>query len=439
VPRPSKNALPFDDRAIKAAKFEQGRERPLRGVPGLSLRLNKNDTAAFVFRYTSRGEQRRVVIGDRRVITKEHARERAIELGRQVRKGEDPAATQTHNADVMSLRALVDDFMEKADRPGPRTKRDYREALDRDVLSEIGERAADGITGAEIARVLQAVEARPPAYADRKRWRAAEGYRGTNAAHKARAALGSIYRWALKRRLVASNPCAGLGFIQRPVVRERKVQRDELTKLWTSLDTAPGFSRRMRILLRLIVLTGQRSTEVAGAQIGELELEGALPRWTIPAERMKRKRQQVIALSRQAVSLFREAKTMSEGNVVFPADEARGVRRLLLKPPRKPHIHGESVSKAMARLCQHAGIADLHVHDMRKALATWAGDYGVMPHVIDYILHHASRTTTGTHYDFSTMDPLVRPALQGWADHVEAAAFRPGLATAATANGVGVM
>ena len=76
----------------------------------------------------------------------------------------------------------------------------------------------------------------------------------------------------------------------------------------------------------------------------------------------------------------------------------------------------------MTRLCTHAGIEDLHVHDMRKALATWAGDNGILPHVVDYILHHAAKTTTGAHYDFSTMDPLVRPALQAWADHVEAVA-----------------
>ena len=76
----------------------------------------------------------------------------------------------------------------------------------------------------------------------------------------------------------------------------------------------------------------------------------------------------------------------------------------------------------MARLCADAGLKDLRVHDMRKALATWAGDNGIMPHVVDYILHHAARTTTGQHYNFSTMDPLVRSALQAWADYVEAAA-----------------
>jgi integrase len=414
MPRPSNNALPFEDRAIRGAKFEHGRERPVRGIPGLYLRLTRAGTGTFVFRYSAVGAQRRVVIGDRRLVTKEHARE--------VLGGGDPATARGDSSGALSLRDLVEEFMEKADRPGPRTKKDYREALERDVLAEIGSRPAREITGAHIAHVLQAVEARPPAYAGRKRWRAPEGYRGTNAAHKARAALGSIYRWALKRRLVTSNPCAGLGFIQRPVVRERKISRDEVGRLWAAIGAAPGLSDRMRKLLRLIVLTGQRSTEVAGARIEELELDQPLPRWTIPAERMKRKRQQVIALSRQAVTLFREEAVASGANVVFPADEARGVRGLLKNGPRKPHIHGESVSKAMARLCHQTGIDDLHVHDMRKALATWAGDNGVMPHVVDYILHHAARSTTGQHYDFSTMDPLVRPALQAWADYVEAAA-----------------
>ena len=109
------------------------------------------------------------------------------------------------------------------------------------------------------------------------------------------------------------------------------------------------------------------------------------------------------------------------GDAIFPADRARATREGI-EAPRKPHINAESVSRAMTRLCTHAGIEDLHVHDMRKAVATWAGDNGILPHVVDYILHHAAKTTTGAHYDFSTMDPLVRPALQAWADHVEAVA-----------------
>ena len=41
---------------------------------------------------------------------------------------------------------------------------------------------------------------------------------------------------------------------------------------------------------------------------------------------------------------------------------------------------------------------------LRKALATWAGDDGIMPRVVDYILHHPARTKTGQHYSFSTME-----------------------------------
>jgi integrase len=370
-----------------------------------------------VYRYTLDGKQYREVIGDRRIVTKEHARARAEELGREVRAG---ALVDRK----LTLRKLVEEFLSKSDRPGARTKRDYVEALERDVFPQLGDKPAGVITSAQIAQALSAVESRPPAYRDRKRWRPPAGHRGTNAAHKARCALGSTFRWALKRRLVVMNPCAGLGFIQRPVVRDRKVSGPELASLWIGIESAPNVSRRVELLLFLIILTGQRVTEVAGAKRGELELDCERPRWSIPAERMKRKgRPQVIALSRQAATLFREAAELANDEHIFPPDESRGVRkRLVGHKPRRPHIHGESVSKAMARVCEHAGLEDLHAHDMRKALATWAGDGGIQPHVVDYILHHAAKTTTGAHYDFSTMDLLVRPALQAWADHVEAAA-----------------
>ena len=229
--RPSMNAVAFDDRAIRAAKLDtdgpmskRGWERPVKGVPGLYLRLTKQGSGIFVFRYRTAGKHKRVVIGDRTAVPKEHARDRAHELYRQVKGGADPARERTLTREALTLNALVDEFMAKADRPGARTKDDYRRALDLDVLGKLGELPAQGIGGPEIARVLEAIESRGQAYGEKRR-PAPAGYKGTNAAHKARCALGSVYRWAMKRQLVQANPCAGLGYIQRPVVREERSQR----------------------------------------------------------------------------------------------------------------------------------------------------------------------------------------------------------------------
>ena len=97
-----------------------------------------------------------------------------------------------------------------------------------------------------------------------------------------------------------------------------------------------------------------------------------------------------------------------------------------------PHIHGECISKTMRRVRAEVGLADLTTHDLRRAIATWAGDSGIRPDVIDAILSHKPRDVTRIHYNHSTLDPLVRNALQGWADHLDR--LRDGMAVGAGSN-----
>jgi integrase len=124
-----------------------------------------------------------------------------------------------------------------------------------------------------------------------------------------------------------------------------------------------------------------------------------------------------VPLSSQAVALFTRAVELSNGSrYVFPADTLR-VRKG--KEARTPHIHGESVSRAMARLCERADLNDARVHDLRKTVTTWLRETRLTSSdVCDLILHHARKGVTASHYDFSTLEGPVRKALQDWADHV---------------------
>ena len=85
----------------------------------------------------------------------------------------------------------------------------------------------------------------------------------------------------------------------------------------------------MQTIIRLAMLTGQRRSEVAGARVAELTLDGAAPMWTIPGDtrrtgkvirgRTKNRRTQVLPLSTQAVALFKHAITRAgKSELVFP-------------------------------------------------------------------------------------------------------------------------
>jgi integrase len=184
----------------------------------------------------------------------------------------------------------------------------------------------------------------------------------------------------------------------------------------------------MRLILQLAILTGQRRTEVAGARLSELHgLETDAAVWIIPGDvnrrgkiiegRTKNGREQRVPLSTQAAALFRKAVALSGGGeYVFPADLSK-VR--IGNEPRMQHTHGGSVTSAMRRLRELAGVDDISVHDMRRAISNWLKDQGISREVRDLVLNHKDGSVTEAHYSNSArMETQVRAALQRWADHV---------------------
>jgi integrase len=226
----------------------------------------------------------------------------------------------------------------------------------------------------------------------------------------------------------------GMGFTHKNKPRNRIVKDTELRELWHAIDSvAFGSTPAMRIILKLAILTGQRNSEVAGARHSELHIGDSVanPYWQIPGKRMKRKdRDQFVFLSSQARKLFAAALSLAgDSEYVFPATthgrHIEGVER--------DHISQESVSRAMARAAEIAGLKDVHLHDLRKSITSWLGDQGVRSDVLDRILHHHAGHHTGqrssvteSHYNFSIMSGPLRDAWQRWANHVESVATRAG-------------
>jgi integrase len=407
--RASNRVLPFKPASITKAPPIEGKQTEYRidGVRGLVLVVTPEGTGTFFFRYViPQGKKRKFrseKIGRRDAVSLTDARDRADELRRAVGGGADPASETQAKRTAVSFRELFEERLAKDSARAKSTLENYRIALEADVFDELGDLPADQISADQIATVLGRVEER-----------------SKSAAHKARSAIGSTYRWGVSRRKVKTNPAKGLGFTHQSKPRSRILSDDELARLWNAIGTEAGLSWQMRHILKLAMLTGQRRSEVAGALTCELRLNGANPSWRILSERMKKKnREQIVPLSTQAAELFKDALTGQMNGYVFPA--------LFDSGSRLPHINGESVSRAMARLCERIKLKDAHTHDLRKCITTWLREHKrVSSDVVDLILHHARKGVTASHYDFATLEGPVRTALQDWADHVEAVSKKSG-------------
>ncbi len=410
------NLLSLNVKAIKAAKARDGKptEYRVKGSRGLVLIVQASGKASwFCFYHTRQGSKRRLRkywLGSRDVTKLADAREGAARILRAAEKGQDPVGEAEAKRGALTLRNLFEQRLALDKDTAARTLEDYRKALELDVFRRIGDVPAVELTSDQIADVLERIERR-----------------SRHSAHRARCAIGSTYRWAVRRSKLRRNPVVGLGFTVRPVPRERVLSDDEWHKLWQGIESATGMAEPMRIILKLAILTGLRESEVAGGRTGEIRLDGPLPRWTITRTvsragqkiegRMKRKRRDhVLPLTPQVVALLRRALELNYGSeFVFPADLTRTRNGRM---PRKPHINGESVSRAMARLREEIELEDVRVHDFRKCITTWLAEQGVPREVRKHIMHHGPEDVTDAHYDFSTLEGPVRTALQAWADHV---------------------
>ena len=123
---------------------------------------------------------------------------------------------------------------------------------------------------------------------------------------KARGALETVRRlvqrvneimiYAVNTGLIDANPASGIGMaFEKPKKQNMPTLRpEELPMLMRSLVMS-NLSVPTRCLIEWQLLTLVRPSEASGARWAELDLDAKL--WTIPAERMKAKREHIVPLS----------------------------------------------------------------------------------------------------------------------------------------------
>jgi integrase len=187
---------------------------------------------------------------------------------------------------------------------------------------------------------------------------------GAVARNRLRSSLSAFYAWAIQEGLTEVNPVQGTGKADEGNSRDRVLTLDELRKLWHGLGDG-----HFADIVRLLLLTGQRRTEIGRLTWSEVDLDRKLI--TLAPERVKNSKQHEVPLSTQVLAILQRQDRQTE--FVF--------------------------SKFMnwfagkAKLDQRVLIAPWTLHDLRRTCATQLGELGVQPHYIEAILNHYSRST----------------------------------------------
>src|SRR5262249_23727976 len=217
--------------------------------------------------------------------------------------------------------------------------------------------------------------------------------------------LRAMVHWAVAKGDLDANPLASMRAPSPATVRERTLTDAEIETLWNALPLIfPRSIANVRII-RLCLLLGQRSGEIAGMRKSELDLTARV--WSLPSSRVKNAKAHAVPLSDAAIAIIREAiADAGEGDHVFPGYTSRSLGNTLLVARRAGKLTGEAWP----------------VDDPRRWGATDIAARGIAPHVVPRLLSHSQSggSTSITQrvymrYDFAREKA---EALEAWAERL---------------------
>lgn len=230
---------------------------------------------------------------------------------------------------------------------------------------------------------------------------------GATAADRARAALSTLFTWAMKEGLAPTNPVAATNKHAEGKSRDRTLSDAELAAIWKVLP-----NDQYGAIVKLLVLTGQRRDEIGALRWSEVNVDKALI--SLPGERTKNHRPHDVPMSNLAKSILEAQPKRDDRELIF------GTRQGSFQGWSKAKRElDEAVAEAAAG-AKSAAMKPWRLHDLRRTVATRMSDLGVQPHVVEAVLNHVSGYKAGVAgiYNRSAYTAEKRAALILWADHV---------------------
>lgn len=358
-------------------------------IPGFGLRIRKGGARTLIFQYRQGTKQRKLTLGKATALGIEAARSEARRLHAQVRLGHDPAGhkIEARAQAVETFGALLKPYLDhKRQALKPRSFVEVERHLQKHAKPLHGRQLAK-IDQRAIAALLTPLVAAS----------------GPTEANHVRISLSAFYGWAMREGLVGANPVLNTNKAAENSGRERVLSPTEMRVIWTALgDDDYG------IILKLLLLTGQRREEIGGLRRQEIDLDKALI--SLPGERTKNKRPHDIPLSEPAIALLKAH-----------LDQLDPGREYIFGNGKRGYSAWAKPKKALDRKLSEAGAIREHwtLHDMRRTFSTVAHDeLGATPHAIEAILNHVSGHRAGVagRYNKALYAREKAAALAHWAD-----------------------
>jgi integrase len=344
-------------------------EIPDAGKPGLYLVVHPTGRKAWAVRYRrlSDGKPRKLTLSGFPSLGMAH--KLAQEALDRIADGGDPAnekraARGSRSSDIFG--DIAKDFLKRHVVPNASATYAYEteRLLNKEVLPLWGDRPIHELGKRDVVELLDAIVDRG----------------GGLTANRTLAAIRKLFNWAIGRGILSTSPVQGIKAPLAERSRDRILDNEEIKRLWAACE-ALGYP--FGPMVRLLLLTGQRRTEVAGITWGEIDLDKA--EWAIPGTRTKNGEPHSVPLSDAAVGIIKSLPHIKSG------------QGFLFTTTGETHVTGYSRAKAdLDKLMfGDVDIPRWTFHDLRRTVASGMARLGINLPVIEKVLNHTSGSFAG--------------------------------------------
>ncbi len=237
----------------------------------------------------------------------------------------------------------------------------------------------------------------------------------SEAEHFHRAAK-TFFTWCVERHLLPTSPMANLRAPAKWKARERVLSDDQLRAVWTAADATPG---SFGIIVKLLILTGQRRSEIGSLRAEWVDLDKQT--CTLPSSITKNKRTHTFPIGKLGMHIISGGLGAAPSGLLFMARGSstkpfNGWSKAKVQLDKAVDIHWRDInqkagtvdngfttdSKQLDNLIQADwnkekpySIAPWTLHDLRRTYATNLQRLSIKLEVIEALLNHVSGTRAG--------------------------------------------
>ena len=385
------------------------------GIDGLMLQITPSGARSWLLRCKIGNRRRHMGLGGFPEVTLAQARERAREARDAIWRGDDPvAARRARRAELaakqkrgLTFADAMEEFLvvKLAEFDNDKHRKQWRATLDKYATPTLGPLLVEEITVQDVQRTLA------PIWIDK-----------TETASRLRGRIEAVLAWStVNGHRDGDNPARWRGNLDAVLPKPSRIAKVEHHPALALTDVADWFAElRSRDgmatrALELMVLTVARSGEVRGATWAEIDTDTRL--WTIPADRMKARKEHRVPLTEAAVTLLRSLPKMKGSGFVFPAPRGGQLSDMALSACMKRISHAQP-----ARYLDPRSGRPAVPHGLRSSFRDWAAERTEYPSdMAEIALAHKVGSDVERAYRRGDMLEKRRAMMEAWSQFLHAA------------------